>query len=135
MQQDAPAVRDLVLVGGGHSHVQVLKSFGMRPLPGTRLTIISREVHTPYSGMLPGHVAGLYSWRDIHIDLGPLAGFARARLIADEVVGLDARSQRLQLLGHPDLHYDVLSINAGAVPDGVGQGIPVKPIGLFLPQL
>jgi selenide,water dikinase len=135
MQQDTPAVRDLVLVGGGHSHVQVLKSFAMQPLPGTRLTIISREVHTPYSGMLPGHVAGVYSWRDIHIDLGPLAGFAGARLIADEVVGLDTQTQRLRLLAHPDLYYDVLSINAGAVPTGTGQGIPVKPIGRFLPQL
>ncbi len=135
MQQDAPAVRDLVLVGGGHSHVQVLKSFGMRPLPGTRLTIISREVHTPYSGMLPGYVAGFYPWRDIHIDLGPLARFAGARLIADEVVGLDTQTRRLQLLAHPDLHYDVLSINAGAVPEGAGHGIPVKPIGQFLPLL
>jgi len=124
-----------VLVGGGHSHVQVLKSFGMRPLPGTRLTIVSREVHTPYSGMLPGHVAGFYSWRDIHIDLGPLSTFASARLIADEVVGLDLESQRVKLRDRPDLHYDVLSINTGAVPSGTGGGVAVKPIGRFLPRL
>jgi len=135
MLREAPPVRDLVLVGGGHSHVQVLKAFGMRPLQGTRLTIVSREVHTPYSGMLPGHVAGAYSWRDIHIDLAPLAAFAGARLIGDEVVGLDTQTRRLQLRGHPDLYYDLLSINTGAVPQGTGQGIPVKPIGRFLPQL
>lgn len=135
MQLSAPPVRDLVLVGGGHSHVQVLKAFGMRPLPGTRLTVVGRELHTPYSGMLPGYVAGFYDWRDIHIDLGALASFAGARLIVDEVTGADLEGRRLRLANHPDLHFDLLSINVGAVPQGVGEGVPVKPIGRFLPQL
>lgn len=135
MHQQAPPVRDLVLVGGGHSHVQVLKSFGMKPLPGVRVTVVSRELNTPYSGMLPGFVAGFYPWRDIHIDLGPLANFAGARLISSEVVGLDLDEHRIKLLDRPDLRYDVLSINSGAVPVGVGDNvIPVKPIGRFLPQ-
>ncbi len=132
----APPIRDVVLVGGGHSHVQVLKSFGMKPAPGIRLTIISREVQTPYSGMLPGHVAGIYDRDEIHIDLGVLASFANARLIADEVVGLDPEDQRVRLACHPDLRFDYLSINCGAVPQGIGShGVAVKPIGRFLPKL
>ena len=134
MQLQTPPVRDLVLLGGGHAHVQVLRSFAMKPLPGVRLTIIAREVLTPYSGMLPGHIAGIYDADEIHIDLGPLAVFAGARMIADEVVALDLQNQRLELSQHPALRFDLLSINSGAVPLGVGEHvIPVKPIGRFLP--
>jgi selenide,water dikinase len=130
-----PPVRDLVLLGGGHSHIQVLKAFGMRPMAGVRLTLVCREVLTPYSGMLPGHVAGYYDRRATHIDLGPLTRFAGARLIVDEAVELDPVAGRIELRERPQLRFDVLSINTGAVPgQSVAWGTPVKPIGRFLPQ-
>ena len=138
MQPAAPAVRDLVLVGAGHSHVQVLRRFGMRPEPGIRLTVIAREVHTPYSGMLPGHVAGRYHRDQMHIDVARLARFADARLIPSEVTGLDLDAQRVLMGDRPALRYDILSLNTGGVPgEGYAQRsyvTPVKPIGRFLPR-
>lgn len=134
--QIAP-VRDLLLVGGGHAHVQVLRRFGMQPVPGVRVTVIAREPNTPYSGMLPGYVAGHYTFDQIHIDLGPLCRFAGARFIADAVVGLDLEAQSVTLAEQPGLRFDALSLNIGATPAALGQTsdvTAVKPIGQFLPQ-
>ena len=81
-----PVLRDIVLIGGGHSHVGVLHRFAMKPLPGARLTVICTDTDTPYSGMLPGYIAGHYAFDEVHIDLRRLAEFAGARYYRDEVV-------------------------------------------------
>src|SRR5262249_16813712 len=133
-----PVLKDVVLVGAGHSHVTVLRMFGMKPIPGVRLTLISREVHTPYSGMLPGLIAGHYGFDDAHIDTGPLARFAGARLYQDEVVDLDLAGRHVICRRRPPVPYDLLSLNIGSTPntaDVLGaseHAIPVKPIDGFL---
>lgn len=132
----APALRDIVLLGGGHAHVQVLKAFGMTPQPGLRLSIVAREAQSPYSGMLPGHVAGWYPADEMHIDLVRLAAFAGARFVAAEATGLDLAAGRVEFAGRPPMRFDVLSINTGGTPGGLAASAfvtPVKPIGRFLP--
>ena len=113
----APVLRDIVLVGGGHSHVGVLRSFAMRPLPGVRLTLICSDTDTPYSGMLPGYIAGHYGFDEVHIDLRRLAEFAGARYFRDEVTGIDRAARKVICRRRPPVAYDVLSINTGPVQD------------------
>jgi selenide,water dikinase len=137
MQQSVPIAQDLVLVGGGHAHVHVLKRFGMRPAPGVRLTLITRDIETPYSGMLPGYVAGLYSFAECHIDLLRLARFAGARLIHDEAIGLDRARRQALCRGHPPIRYDLVSLDIGStprlgdVPGAAERTVSVKPIDRF----
>ena len=134
---DQPILRDIVLVGGGHSHVGVLKRFGMSPIPGVRLTLICTDMHTPYSGMLPGYVAGHYEYDEVHIDLSRLAVFAGARLYRDEVIGLDRVNQKVLCRNRPPVPYDFLSINIGStpqlaqVPGAAENAVAVKPIQRF----
>lgn len=136
--RSGPVVKDVVLVGAGHAHVAVLRSFGMRPIAGVRLTLLTREVETPYSGMLPGVVAGHYRADEAQIDAGRLARFAGARLYQDEAVGLDLAGRRVLCRGRPAVAYDVLSLdigsrpNTGGVPGAAEHCIPVKPIDGFL---
>ena len=84
---EQPVLRDLVLVGGGHSHVVALRMLAMRPEPGLRITLVCTDIDTPYSGMLPGYIAGHYRFDEVHIDLGRLAVFAGARFIHLEGAG------------------------------------------------
>lgn len=127
-----------MLIGGGHSHVAVLRAFGMKPMPDTRLTLICRVVHTPYSGMLPGLIAGHYRFHEAHIDLEPLARFAQARFVHDAVVGLDIEGKMVRCADGTAIPYDLLSINIGSapathdVPGAAEYAVPVKPISRFL---
>ncbi|MEZ5818549.1 MAG: selenide, water dikinase SelD [Hyphomicrobiaceae bacterium] len=134
------ATRRLVLIGGGHAHVTVLRAFGMRREPGLEITLIAKELDAPYSGMLPGYVAGHYDLDACHIDLVRLAHFAGARLIHGEAVGIDTTLSRVHILGRPAIAYNLLSIDTGITPaiDGIAGGtehaIAVKPVSTFAPK-
>lgn len=138
MKQSHPVVKDLVLLGGGHSHAIALKLFGMHPLPGVRLTLITPTSHASYSGMLPGHVAGFYDYDQCHIDLRSLAHFAQAQLYLDWAIGLDLQSNRVICANRPDVTFDLLSIDIGStpttplVPGALAHSIPLKPVDQFL---
>jgi selenide,water dikinase len=127
----------LLLLGGGHSHVIVLKRFAERPIPEARVTLISRVDDTPYSGMVPGLIAGHYTRRDAHIDLRPLADRANAHAVFDEAVGLDLANRQVFLRQQSPIGYDVLSIDIGSTPNlsvagAAEHAVPVKPIDRLL---
>ncbi|OED50069.1 selenide, water dikinase SelD [Rhodobacteraceae bacterium (ex Bugula neritina AB1)] len=132
-----PLTRDLVLIGGGHTHALVLRKWGMSPLPGARLTVINPGPTAPYSGMLPGFVAGHYGREELDIDLVRLARFAGARVVLGAAEHIDTAAQTVHVPGRPPIAYDVASVDIGitsAMPELPGfaeHGIPAKPLGQF----
>ena len=128
--------KDLVLLGGGHTHVLLIKALAMHPIAGVRVTLVSEQSLTPYSGMLPGFVAGHYSLDQTNIDLNALCRKAGVRWIQARCAAIDADQKRLQLSDQPALEFDVLSVDIGSTPDqriaGASQyAVGVKPISGF----
>ncbi|MEX1664837.1 FAD-dependent oxidoreductase [Zhongshania arctica] len=132
--------QELVLIGGGHAHVFVLKLWGLNPLAGVKITLISSQQQTPYSGMLPGLVAGHYTVPDAHIDLVGLCKFAGATFIQGSVTEINLKEKELQVDdSEQPIKFDLLSINSGITPnlDIAGAkdfSTAVKPISEFYPR-
>jgi selenide,water dikinase len=114
--------------------VQVVKSLGMNPVPGVRVTLISEQPLAAYSGMLPGCLAGQYPSAQMHIRLLPLCVNSGVRFIQAQVSGLDLQNNRILFDDRPPLAFDIVSLNCGAQPlVAPEQGVAVKPISEFLP--
>lgn len=126
--------RDLVLVGGGHAHVQVLTMLAMRAPPDVRLTLVSDSSHAYYSGMFPGLIAGLYRPDEVRMELRPLARWAGARFVRARVVDVDPEAREVRCEGHPPLRFDLASINVGSttrgteIPGAREYAVPTRPI-------
>jgi selenide,water dikinase len=134
MQANPAALQDLVLVGGGHAHALVLRRLAMSSAQALRITLISPAAFTPYSGMLPGLLAGHYSLEETHIDLFRLCQWAGVRFLVDQVEGLDPDRRRLFCRERGELAYDLLSLDIGSQPEldsvpGAREfAVPVKPV-------
>ncbi len=131
-------MKKLVLLGGGHAHVEVLRRFGLSPASGVKLTLVSPDRHTPYSGMLPGLVAGHYRFDECHIDLEPLARYAVTRFLQTSASAIDPERRYITLADGSTVDYDALSIDVGSTPPAhgiagaTGHTIPVRPVKDFL---
>src|SRR5262245_63681252 len=134
-------IHDLVLVGGGHTHIQVLKSWAMAPVAGVRVTVVVDRPVAVYSGMVPGFVAGQYRREELEIDVRPLAMRAGARFVAATAVGIDPGERRLRVAGRPPIPYDTASFDVGSTVAGLDlpgvreHALPTRPIGRFVERV
>ena len=133
-----PGLREVVLVGGGHSHALVVRWLARNPWPRAQVTLVSDVPHAPYSGMIPGHLAGFYSRAECHIDLRRLCDQAGVRFVGARATGLDLTGGRVLLENHPPLPFAAASLNIGStpsvhnVPGAAEYAIPAKPVPRFL---
>jgi len=132
-------VRRILLVGAGHAHLAVLRSFATTPVYGVRLTLVTPLAKQVYSGMLPGVIAGHYRLDDAQVDNEALCGRAFAEFSRGRVTRLDLQARRAQLEDGSALEYDAVSLNPGSLVEdslpGAQRTLAVKPLDAFLGAL
>jgi selenide,water dikinase len=118
-------VKRLVLLGGGHAHIEVLRDLAMTPMPGVEVTLVTPSHRFIYTGMVPGVIAGHYTFPDCSIDLEPLAQRAEAELLLTTASLVSPDAGKVACSDGTVLPYDVLSINVGSYP-AIGQAKGVE---------
>ncbi len=137
MQLPFPLLKNVVLVGGGHTHALVLRAWAMKPVIGARLTVINPHPTAPYTGMLPGFVAGHYTRSELDIDIVKLARFADARFILGKATAIDPEARTITVPGRPLIPYDICSVDIGttskmpAMPGFAEHATPARPLDDF----
>lgn len=137
MAEHGVTTAPVLLLGGGHAHVEVVRRLGKLGL-GPRITLVSPSRYAPYSGMLPGHIAGEYGFDDFHIDLAALSMKAGVSFVETAATAIDADRRMVSLECGRNLGYDLLSIDIGSTPSlprEISNGISVKPISSFTDRL
>lgn len=131
-------MKRVVLLGGGHAHVHVLRDLARAPLAGAEVLLLTPFARQMYSGMVPGLLAGHYVTDECVIPLAPLAAAAQVRFVEGAAVALDARRRVVALADGSQAEYDLLSIDSGpvmdrdAIPGAREHGLFVRPIEHFV---
>jgi pyridine nucleotide-disulfide oxidoreductase family protein len=113
-------MKRLVLLGGGHAHVEVLRSLALLPAPRWQVTLVTPYPRLTYSGMVPGHFAGHYALDECTIDLRALCERAGAKLTLTTVSLVSPDANEVICADATVLSYDVLSVNVGSAPNPGG---------------
>ncbi|WP_439573800.1 FAD-dependent oxidoreductase [Phreatobacter sp.] len=130
---DTPARSvSIVLVGGGHAHAVAL-ACGLAAGRDTDIVLVAPDRFAPYSGMIPGAIAGRYRTEEAHVDLVGLCAARGVRLVTGRAAGIDRAGRRLLLEDGAPIPFDLLSVNIGITPDvsaiaGAGHATTIKPI-------
>jgi selenide,water dikinase len=136
-----PIQKNVILVGAGNAHLRFVKMFGMRPLPGVAVTLVSEASVIPYSAMVPGHIASDYTWSEITIDLVRLCRAVNVRFVPARATGMDVANRKVAFDTRPELSYDVVSLGLGSMParppglTGTTTSWPMRPLAGLLERL
>ena len=127
-------MKKLLLAGGGHAHVEVLRDLAERPGSGIAVTLVTPRPRLVYTGMVPGAIAGHYRLEDCVIDLEALARRANARFVLGAIFRIDSANRRVHCADGESVDYDILSLDVGsrvAIGDAVGvdeHATPARPM-------
>lgn len=112
-------MKKLLLVGGGHSHLYILKRLQQASLQGVEVTLLSPDPYQYYSGMFSGYAEGLYSIDDIRVNLVKLAKQAGVKWVQGAVTSIDPNQKTILTASGDIVVYDVISFDIGSLTAGI----------------
>ncbi len=127
-------MKRLLLIGGGHAHLGVLRALAARPIPGWRVQLVSPEPQQIYSGMLPGWISGHYAMPEILLPVAALATNAGAAFHQARGVALDLAAHALHCDDGARIAFDAVSLDVGSVgaieasSEAAATSVPVRPL-------
>jgi len=106
----------LVLIGGGHTNVLLMRKWSMRPklMPEIPVSIISRDSHLVYSAMFPSVISKKITLEESLIDVKSLAKNAKISFIHGEVNDINFDNKQILLKNRPSINYSKLVLNYGS---------------------
>ena len=126
-------MKRLLLVGGGHAHVEVLRSIKRRPIPRTEVLLVSTGRFAAYTGMVPGYLAGRYTSSNISFDLDALTRAAGGSFVDGTVEQVDGAARTVHVNGQR-IAFDACSIDIGSAAAGSDvagvreNAVPLRPL-------
>lgn len=108
-----PRPREIILLGTGPAHIELLSHLAKHPLVGATVTLIASNTHQVAPQMVADWVAGHTPLQDCSIDLEPLVQRAGVRWLRCNVVALDVHGNTVQLEDSTVVRFDLLSVNTG----------------------
>lgn len=128
----------ILLAGGGHAHALLIRELIKNPQPHIRWSCISDQPHSPYSGMLPGVIAGHYATSELMLPLAELCTKASVEFISASISEIHAAAKYVLLNDGRKINFDFLSLALGATPllsQTDSRLLPIKPLSAFLQGL
>jgi selenide,water dikinase len=108
--------KHILLIGGGHAHIQVLHLLASLNIEKFRVTLISDVSLAPYSGMIPSFLAGVYRSEELQFDLDSICRRLGVIFINKSVVKIDTDQNLVMCMDGQSLKYDICSVNIGIRP-------------------
>ena len=127
--------KKILLLGAGHAHIQLLHLLSGVDRSLFELILISDQMHSSYSGMIPSFLAGYYSQNQLQFDLQKICDRYHYTFIKGEATAIQISEKKVQISNGNYYDYDICSINIGiktkSIPsaaDSKSDVIYLKPI-------
>jgi NADH dehydrogenase FAD-containing subunit len=121
-----PKPQEILLVGAGHAHLEVLRRSKSLQARGGRITLLDRNPYWFFPNFTAEVLSGHYGLQEFRVDLRELCQRQGATFIQDEAVSLLWQQKKLLTRSGRMLDFDLLSLALGSIPQELERDVPAE---------